>query len=224
MATVTRPGDLDFLEAGSPPFADLLEFRIDSLRDELDRLDELLARHEFPALITVRRSDEGGDGDLTDNERLSLYRHFLPHAALVDLEVASLEKEAFHALAAEAKDAGTGVIASAHWFDGWPGLPVPVEAIRRAGELGADIAKVAVTLETLPQLLELAGAVHGAITSGASKISAMGMSGCGLGKLSRLVLAKAGSRLNYGYLREANAPGQWSAEELKRLLGETSAP
>ncbi len=40
-----------------------------------------------------------------------------------------------------------------------------------------------------------------------------------LGKLSRLVLAKAGSCLNYGYLRVANAPGQWEAAELGALLG-----
>jgi 3-dehydroquinate dehydratase-1 len=39
-----------------------------------------------------------------------------------------------------------------------------------------------------------------------------------LGRLSRLVLAQAGSCLNYGYLRAANAPGQWSAKELSDLL------
>jgi 3-dehydroquinate dehydratase-1 len=39
-----------------------------------------------------------------------------------------------------------------------------------------------------------------------------------VGKLSRLVLAKAGSVLNYGYLLEANAPGQWPAWELKSLI------
>ena len=38
------------------------------------------------------------------------------------------------------------------------------------------------------------------------------------GKASRLALAKAGSVLNYGYLDCPNAPGQWEATELKRLL------
>jgi 3-dehydroquinate dehydratase-1 len=41
-----------------------------------------------------------------------------------------------------------------------------------------------------------------------------------LGKLSRLVLAKAGSCLNYGYLNTPNAPGQWPAARLKTLLEE----
>ena len=49
-------------------------------------------------------------------------------------------------------------------------------------------------------------------------ISAMGMGP--LGKLSRLVLAKAGSCLNYGYLKTPNAPGQWSAEDLTRLISD----
>jgi 3-dehydroquinate dehydratase-1 len=49
-------------------------------------------------------------------------------------------------------------------------------------------------------------------------VSAMGMGP--VGKLSRLVLARAGSILNYGYLQTPNAPGQWPATELKRLIGE----
>ena len=38
------------------------------------------------------------------------------------------------------------------------------------------------------------------------------------GRVSRLALAKAGSVLNYGYLDEPNAPGQWEARELRQLL------
>jgi 3-dehydroquinate dehydratase-1 len=35
-----------------------------------------------------------------------------------------------------------------------------------------------------------------------------------------LVLAKCGSLLNYGYLGEANAPGQWPAARLKAILAD----
>ena len=38
------------------------------------------------------------------------------------------------------------------------------------------------------------------------------------GQVSRLVLACAGSVLNYGYLDKPNAPGQWEARELTGLL------
>ena len=40
------------------------------------------------------------------------------------------------------------------------------------------------------------------------------------GKVSRLALAKAGSALNYGYLDRPNAPGQWEARELKKLISQ----
>ena len=39
-----------------------------------------------------------------------------------------------------------------------------------------------------------------------------------LGQASRLVLACAGSKLNYGYHDKPNATGQWEAKELKGLL------
>jgi 3-dehydroquinate dehydratase-1 len=41
-----------------------------------------------------------------------------------------------------------------------------------------------------------------------------------LGRISRLVLAAAGSRLNYGYLDRPQVPGQWPAAELARRIGE----
>ena len=41
-----------------------------------------------------------------------------------------------------------------------------------------------------------------------------------LGKISRLLLAQAGSVLNYGYLDQPNASGQWEATLLKKRLAE----
>jgi 3-dehydroquinate dehydratase-1 len=43
-----------------------------------------------------------------------------------------------------------------------------------------------------------------------------------LGKVSRLVLAAAGSRLNYGYLDKPQVKGQWPALELVRRIGEVA--
>jgi 3-dehydroquinate dehydratase len=40
------------------------------------------------------------------------------------------------------------------------------------------------------------------------------------GKVSRLVLAQAGSCLNYGYLGTANASGQWPVSVLKARIAE----
>ncbi len=49
-------------------------------------------------------------------------------------------------------------------------------------------------------------------------LSVMGMGR--FGKISRLLLAQAGSILNYGYLDRPNASGQWEARLLKCRLAE----
>ena len=49
-------------------------------------------------------------------------------------------------------------------------------------------------------------------------LSVMGMGR--FGKISRLLLAQAGSVLNYGYLDRPNASGQWEARLLKSRLAE----
>jgi len=53
-----------------------------------------------------------------------------------------------------------------------------------------------------------------------SRVAVMGMGA--LGKLSRLILATAGSYFTYGYLGEAVAPGQWPVQRLRALLAEIS--
>jgi 3-dehydroquinate dehydratase-1 len=49
-------------------------------------------------------------------------------------------------------------------------------------------------------------------------LSVMGMGA--YGKVSRLLLARAGSVLNYGYLDEPQVSGQWEATLLKQRLAE----
>lgn len=218
VATVTRPEDLDFLASGPEVEADILEYRIDNLIDHLDRIEPTIEKAGKPALITVRRPDEGGAGDLSSEHRLELYERFLPHAALIDLELASLEESSFVELATSARKKEIEVIGSYHDFNGWPMIETIVEAANRSGELPLSVVKIAVVIDELWQLLALAEEVGDHLTARSTLISAMGMGE--LGKLSRLVLARAGSCLNYGYLHKPNAPGQWAASELRRLIQE----
>lgn len=215
VATVTRVEDLALLASGPPPHCDLLEYRLDDLSGCGDRLEEALSATPRPALITARRPDEGGQGTLAPEARLALYQRFLQQAALVDTEVASLSDAAFSAFASEVRGAGALLVGSFHDFTGFPGRDVIAGKIAAAREGGADIAKVAVVVKTMDELFALVGLVEAEVAAG-RLISAMGMGP--MGKLSRLVLAKAGSCLNYGYLQVPNAPGQWSAEELGKLL------
>jgi 3-dehydroquinate dehydratase I len=217
VATATRPEDLSFLASSATVPGDLLEYRLDDLAPVADEAAAMMSAHPSPVLLTVRRPEEGGAGNLTDERRLALYDRFLPHATLVDTEIASLKRAAFSGFPAAAHEAGALLIGSFHDFNGFPGRDLLADKIAEAFSLGADIAKVAVVIGEMRDLFSLVELVEYHHSRG-RLVSAMGMGP--LGKLSRLVLAKAGSCLNYGYLLRPNAPGQWSAEDLSRLVAE----
>jgi len=167
----------------------------------------------LPLLFTARRGDEGGVGDLEPAERASRLRRALPDAALVDLELASLEELA--ELRAELAAAGLPWIASHHDFAGVPALDQLRAARERARHAGAAAFKAAVALGTDPgPLADLALFLR---ESPDFPIALMGMGP--LAPVSRLLFAQLGSVLNYGYLgSHPTAPGQWSAARLRETL------
>lgn len=216
VATVTQADDLSFLTGGGEAPCDVLEYRLDNLLSLEDNAARVMASSPRPVLLTVRTPAEGGHGHLDTATRLAIYRRHLSLAALVDTEIASLALPEFAGFADEVRAAGGSLVASTHDFQSFPGRDTLADRIAEAYARGADIAKVAVVVTTMAELFDLVSLVEYHHGKG-RLISAMGMGP--LGKVSRLVLAKAGSCLNYGYLRVANAPGQWEAAELSALLG-----
>lgn len=218
VATVTTADDLLLLRReGFPPSVDLLEFRLDNLFDRLNEAEEVAATlSEHPLIMTARHPEEGGASALDDRTRVDLLHRFLPHASLVDIEVRSFLLPGYESLIEEARKQTVGLIGSYHDFDKMPAPEHLYEAIIQAQAAGAGVAKLAVYLNVMTGLFELVTFLE----CSSFPLSVMGMGP--LGKLSRLVLARSGSVLNYGYLQSANAPGQWQAAELKRLIAETA--
>ena len=217
VATVTQAEDLTFLASNPSVPCDLLEYRFDNLLAFETEAAATMMAHSSPALLTVRRPDEGGVGGLTDEARLAIYHRHLGAAMLVDTEIASLKSPAFAGFADEVHTTGAFLIGSFHDFTAFPGRDLLADKLTEAFALGVDVAKVAVVISEMRDLFSLVELV--AYHQERSRtVSAMGMGP--LGKLSRLVLAKAGSCLNYGYLQTPNAPGQWSASELRKLIAE----
>jgi 3-dehydroquinate dehydratase-1 len=209
LADAATLGRLAFMDAS----CDVVECRVDCWPAAVPQALEALGNCPVPALITVRGPDEGGRHSLTTAERESLYRRFLPQASLLDIEIACLSD--FRNLICEARERGVLVVASAHDFVRTP----EAEELRRKMESairgGADIVKFAATaqhsgdLATLGSLLEEPG--HPPLS-----VMAMGP----LGRISRLLMARLGSVLNYGYLDAATVPGQWPAARLRELVME----
>ena len=198
---------------------DLLELRVDHFADGPEALDGLAVAPPRPLVVTVRRADEGGGAPgLDDAERRRLYTRFLPAATCVDLEVRSFQVLA--EVVKTARDTGVHVIASFHDFQGTPNTGRLRELAGLAKDAGADVFKVATfTREPgdLARLLDFQG------EETRLPLAVMGMGP--LGQVSRLVLAAAGSVLNYGYLgNAAQVPGQWAVGVLRERLEELAGP
>jgi 3-dehydroquinate dehydratase-1 len=172
-----------------------------------------LPRLRVPLIVTVRHPAEGGAHHLGFPARRELFARFLPFAALIDVELRSFEKLA--PTISEARRAGVGVIGSVHHFHSTPSTATLRRAMRRAHLAGADVCKLAALAASPAALSQLLGVFAGKLSL---PVSVMGMGR--FGKISRLLLAQAGSVLNYGYLDRPNASGQWEARILKKRLAE----
>ncbi len=190
---------------------DLVELRLDTLKMPVADLRARLAGNTTPLLLTARHPAEGGQGPAEAAGRAAMLEPLLDLAALVDIELRSAME--MQSTIQKARAAGVPVIGSFHDFQATPASEVLEGAIAFAQPAGLDSVKIATFLNSqddLMSLMKIASAPH------RQRISVMGMGPWG--RLSRLVLAKCGSLLNYGFIGTSNAPGQWPAADLKALL------
>ena len=201
-----QPGDVDFLE-----------IRVDAFALDPAPLLRALPRLRVPLIITVRHPAEGGLHRLGGPRRRALFARFLPSAALLDIELRSCA--ALASTIADARSHGVRVILSEHHFKTMPTTARLRQTIRRAHAAGADICKLAALADTPTALARLLALFS---RRPPLPLSVMGMGR--YGKISRLLLAQAGSVLNYGYLDQPNASGQWEAVLLQKRLAELTGP
>ena len=192
---------------------DLIELRLDTLQLPEADLRAALAGNAIPVLLTARHPAEGGEGPAEAAGRIALIEPLLDLASLIDIELRSAQE--MRSLVQKAQGRGVRVVGSFHDFQATPGDEVLQGAIGFAQPAGLDAVKIATFLNSTDDLVRL---IRLASAPQRLRLSCMGMGP--LGRVSRLVLAKCGSLLNYGYLGEANAPGQWPAARLKAILAD----
>ena len=213
VGTIPSPAALSCALRLQPGAVDFFELRVDHFAGDPRPLARAIPRLSAPLIVTVRHPLEGGAHGLSIPRRRELYSQFLPTAEFIDIELRSARQLA--STIEEARAHGVRLILSAHFFKTTPGLS-RLESLRdRAFAAGADIFKVATLTRTLPEVLTLASLLA---RSPHRALSVMGMGA--FGKLSRPLLACAGSVLNYGYLDAVQVPGQWPAPLLKERLAE----
>ena len=211
VGTVHSPGALRCALKLKPGSVDVLELRLDAFVSDLETLEKAARRLKFPLLITARHPAEGGVGGLSAGARRALYRRFLPYAAWMDVELRSVKPLAD--VVSEARTAGVQLVVSSHFFRRMPTLTQLKALAGKARRAGADVFKLAARAERPADVATLLGLFP---ESAGQHLAVMGMGA--FGQVSRLVLARAGSVLNYGYLDQPNASGQWEATELRKQI------
>jgi 3-dehydroquinate dehydratase I len=196
-----------FAEAGNFGL-DAVEVRVDALPrpPSLQQVAALLV----PAILTVRHVDEGGIKRIGEEARLGHYLALLPAAAAVDIEMRFARR--LRDVIEAARHKKRALIVSFHDFEATPSLAKLRRIRARARGVGADIVKIATKIETPAEVARLLVLLEEA----SEPLAVMGMGS--LGRASRLLFAKAGSALNYGWLDKPQVPGQWSAKEFLELL------
>jgi 3-dehydroquinate dehydratase I len=215
VGTIYSQGSLEAALRLSPGEVDFLEVRVDEFASKAARLEKALAGLCAPLIVTVRHPLEGGAGKLPAAQRRELFERFLPHAALIDVELRSAA--ALGAVIDAARAQKTGVILSHHDFRRTPALEKLTALREMAAEAGATVFKVAAVAQAPTEAARLLGFLTSPGPRGL-KLAVMGMGR--YGKMSRLALGFAGSVLNYGYLAEPQVSGQWPAVVLKQRLKE----
>jgi 3-dehydroquinate dehydratase-1 len=165
------------------------------------------------AIVTVRCAEEGGLRSMSDDDRRESYLALLPGAAAIDLELRSAESmsDLREAVLRNAKT----LILSFHDFQRTPSLADLENACAEMRDLGANILKIATKTESISEVSRLLTLLE----RSSSPLAVMGMGA--FGRASRLLFAKAGSVLNYGWLDKPQVPGQWSAKEFLEFLART---
>ena len=217
VGTIHSPGALSCALRLKPGAVDILELRVDAFASTPELLHSLavaIPKLHAPLLLTVRHPGEGGASALSLSRRKALFRQFLPSVQWADFEVRSLG--GLRAEIAEAKELGVRLVVSDHHFKGTPSLLRLRSRFAQARSVSPAVVKVAATARTPVELERLLSFLNWSERRCAGGLSVMGMGA--YGQISRLVLGRCGSVLNYGYLDQPQVPGQWPAELLKQRL------
>ena len=202
-------------EPAAREHADAVEFRMDLAADPLAALADY--RGELPLVATNRADWEGGEAT-DDDVRLEALCTAAEHdqVGAVDVELDAVTDGNGGRVVEHARGHDTAVVVSTHDFAGTPTPPKLRQLLDRACRHG-DVGKLAVTADSVDDVLELLAATR-ASTTGGDTVATMAMGEAG--RHSRAVAPLYGSAIGYAPVdpENATAPGQYDLATLRRLV------
>jgi len=204
------------------PMADLLELRVDHLREP--NLELLLNGRRKPFIITNRRKEEGGRYRGDEGRRMDVLEEGIDLGVdFIDVELAT-ERSLLHGLLKNKKE--TKVILSFHDFRKTPPQQELEKICDRMIQCGADIAKIVTFARSYEDNLKILSLIPYARKRKQGIVAfCMGEKG----RMSRIFAPLIGAAWTYGCLsrNRVSAPGQLTAEEMKEIwkrLTHSTAP
>jgi len=203
--------------------ADFIEWRTDwyekGTQPEAvcEMLGILRGLFDCPILVTFRTKPEGGAQSITPDQYLSLNLAVCQSrlADLIDIEY-FLEADVRDSLLSAAKSHNVRTILSSHDFVKTPAKKEIIKRLTLMEDAGGDIAKIAVMPKNDNDVLILLSASLERKQAAQKPLITMSMGK--KGAVSRLIGQFSGSCVTFGSAGAASAPGQPSAEDLRRIL------
>jgi 3-dehydroquinate dehydratase-1 len=189
---------------------------IDKVINVLKEIRKILA--EKPVIFTLRSLKEGGNREISTDFYFKLNKAVVEAKLIevIDVELFN-DENSVKELVKTAHENGTSVIISNHDFYKTPLKEEIISRLKRAFELGGDIAKMAVMSNSSEDVITLMDATRIMKEQYvAGPIITMSMGGKGV--ISRLAGEVFGSSLTFGAAKKASAPGQISAADLRRAI------
>jgi 3-dehydroquinate dehydratase / shikimate dehydrogenase len=188
-------------------WADLIELRLDCLKDLPDDAASVLNNFSRPVILTFRSTEQGGHRDSTLAERQAFWTSLAPQ---IESDWWDVEADLVSTLSLNSQR----IIVSHHDFSG---VPEDLEQIyERLAGTPAALVKIAVQADDITDCLPIFHLLDRACSEGRELIAiAMGNAGIA----TRILGPSRGSFLTYGALDDdsATAPGQINAPKLRSL-------
>lgn len=215
--------EMEIVKKSNP---DLIEWRVDFFEesDNPERVCEMLGTindsfKQIPVLFTFRTKEEGGEKSIMSEDYVKLLKEVSERrlADIVDVQVFWYGEKSEDFIK-ELKETGAVVLASSHHFEGTPSVREMSDALYTMENQGADIVKLAVMPQSGKDVCALLEATMERKEHSNKPMITMSMGQSGM--LSRICGELTGSCVTFASGKQASAPGQIKADELKKVLGD----
>ena len=215
--------EMEIVKKSNP---DLIEWRVDFFEesDNPERVCEMLGTindsfKQIPVLFTFRTKEEGGEKSIMSEDYVKLLKEVFERRLvdIVDVQVFWYGEKSEDFIK-ELKETGAVVLASSHHFEGTPSVREMSDALYTMENRGADIVKLAVMPQSGKDVCALLEATMERKEHSNKPMITMSMGQSGM--LSRICGELTGSCVTFASGKQASAPGQIKADELKKVLGD----